>query len=213
MGEEDIFDDKKSDVSFTDKKKDYEFSPEKTSHRTQLFIGLGIFVIAGVLIALAISGIIDVFVEPEPFNESQVKEPEQSPIQKGSSEVPSAFGEGEVNGYYLVTTQDTWYGDYIDGREIPSKINLNKDSKVNFRCFEDEHLRTSIYFGTFRNNVMNDLDVKVFIDGILVEQKITNGNQALIVEGSCYSHQPTIKTESITPVLPDVVTANVTGLN
>ncbi len=176
---------------------------------------MGIFVIVGVLIALAITGIIDIFVEPEPFNESpQVKEPEQIPIQKeGSGEVASAFGEGQVNGYYLVTTQDTWYGDYIDGREIPSKINLDKDSKINFRCFEDEHLRTSIYFGTFRNNIMNDLNVKVFIDGIQVEEKTTNGNQALIVEGSCYSQQPTIKTESITPVLPDVVTANVTGLN
>lgn len=223
MGEEDIFDDKKSEVRFGDKKKDTVFKPEKPSHRTQLIIGLAIFVVVGVLIALAITGLIDVFEEPVPFDKGTnavqtAKESEQSPIQKeASSEVLSAFGEGQVNGYYLVTTQDSWYGDYIDGRKIPSKINLNKDSKINFRCYEDKHLGTSVYFGTFRNNIMNSLDVKVFIDRQLIEQKVTNGNQAIIVEGSCYSQQPTIATERVKvettkPDLPDVVTINVTGL-
>lgn len=224
MGEEDIFDEKKSDVTFTDKKKDY-FQPEKTSHRTQLLIGLTIFVVVGVLIALAITGLIDVFEQPEVEFGNSIQEPQENKpviIQKESEgEVSSAFGEGEVNGYYLITTQDSWYGDYIDGRQIPSKINLDKDSKVNFRCFEDKHLGTSIYFGTFRNNIMNNLEVEVFIDGMLVQQKSTGGNQALIVEGSCYSHQPIISTERIKvettettkPNIPDVVTINVTGDN
>lgn len=92
-------------------------------------------------------------------------------------------------GYYMVTTDDDWYGDFVDIRKIPSKIEKSGNLKINFRCYTDDFQETSTYFGTFRNVIDNDLTVEVYINGLEVESKSTNTNKALILEGSCYGHE------------------------
>jgi len=201
---------------------------KKPSRRLQLFIGLGIFILVGVLIAFALTGVIDV-IDLEPFDSSQcdygvksnlfgqscITEEEyieinkfeevkdqpsqtqtQTPfIERGSyKEVASTFGQVvdktvTPSGYYVITSRDSWYGDFIDGNKIPKKIDLNQNTRVNFKCFTDEHLATSVYFGTFRNNLENDLLVEVYIDGLEIKSKSTDRNSALILEGSCYGHE------------------------
>jgi len=170
----------------------------------------------------------------EEYNESQVPEGieisiEEEPIQniptvddKPFEDVSTATDIVEVEktkdtiGYFMVTTDDDWYGDFVDFRKVPSKIEKNGSLQVNFRCFVDEFQGTSTYFGTFRNVVQSDLSVKVFIGGVEVDSQSTNSNKALILEGSCYSHEPAKTTEriiveTVSPDLPDVVTINTTG--
>ncbi len=95
----------------------------------------------------------------------------------------------EPIGYYMVTTNDDWYGDFVDIRKIPSKIEKSGSMKINFRCFTDDFQGTSTYFGTFRNVIDSNLTVEVYINGIEVEVQSTNVNKALILEGSCYGHE------------------------
>ncbi len=102
-------------------------------------------------------------------------------------QVPSATKQPD--GYFSVTTTDSWYGDYIDGSEVPRKIDLNERARIEFSCYVDEHLGTSVYFGTFRNNLENDLTVEVYIGGLEADSKTTDSNKALILEGSCYGHE------------------------
>ncbi|MCP6727154.1 MAG: hypothetical protein KJI69_03960 [Patescibacteria group bacterium] len=95
----------------------------------------------------------------------------------------------EPIGYYMVTTTDDWYGDFVDIRKVPSKIEKSGSMKINFRCFTDEFQGTSTYFATFRNVIDSNLTVEVYINGIEVETQTTNVNKALILEGSCYGHE------------------------
>jgi len=92
-------------------------------------------------------------------------------------------------GYYLVTSNGDWYGDFVDIRKIPSKIEKSGNLKINFRCFTDDFQGTSTYFATFRNVIDNNLTVEVYINGLEVESKSTTSNKALILEGSCYGHE------------------------
>jgi len=92
-------------------------------------------------------------------------------------------------GYYMVTTNDDWYGDFVDIRKIPSKIEKSGNLKINFRCYTDDFQGTSTYFATFRNVIDNNLTVEVYINGLEVESQSTTTNKALILEGSCYGHE------------------------
>lgn len=233
MGDDDIFDEdgditeevhQESSVST----KNEENIP-KSSRKTQLIIGGGIFTGIGVLIFLALTGIIDV-TESEPFDSAQcnfgvnsnffgdrcISQKEYNELQEvkdvfdekpttvdqnptgssgGTEDVSSASDKVEVKksnnpiGYYLVTSNDDWYGDYVDIRKIPSKIEKSGSMKVNFECFTDSFARTSTYFATFRNVIQNDLSVEVYINGLEVESKSTDKNKALILEGSCYGNE------------------------
>lgn len=242
MGDDSIFDDEgepKSNVQGQDEqtvnedlgKQNSDYVAQKPSRRTQLLIGFGIFVIIGVLIFLAFTGIIDVTngTESKPFDETQCqfgvttfffetrcmtleefeemeKEKEdQKPITPitekpttggdgGTKDVSSTSDKVEIEksndpiGYYIITTDGDWYGDYIDIRKIPSKIEKSGSMKINFMCYTDKFAGTSTYFGTFRNVIDNNLTVEVFINGIEVQSKSTEKNQALILEGTCYGH-------------------------
>lgn len=233
MGDEGIFDDEENTgVKTEDKTIDEEEEDDvitKPSKRTQMAIGGGIFVGIGVLIVLALTGVIDVIdvVESEPFDGSQCQfgvhsdffgercitleefeamqgeeeKPEPKPVEQPSSgngdtkDVSSASDKVEIEktnepiGYYIITTEGDWYGDYVDFRKVPSKIEENGNMKVSFRCYTDNFAGTSTYFGTFRNVIADDLTVEVYINGIEVQIKSTDKNRALILEGSCYGHE------------------------
>lgn len=136
----------------------------------------------------------------EEFEESQ-KKPEEKK-STGSSQPPASGGgtkdvsstsdkvelekTKEPIGYYQITTNDDWYGDYVDFRKIPNKIEKSGSMKVNFRCFTDDFQGTSTYFATFRNVIQDNLKVDVYIGDTLVQSKSTTKNSALILEGSCY---------------------------
>jgi len=138
---------------------------------------------------------------PAPTSQEQLDEEQsvtqdttpRNPIQP-KQEVESTFVQPDpqvavVNGYYIISSGDSWYGDYIDGSEVPRKIELNQATRINFQCYTDPHLKTSVYFGVFRNNVENDLTVEVYIEGMEANSKTTTSNKALILEGSCYGHE------------------------
>ena len=94
----------------------------------------------------------------------------------------------EVLGYYLVTSDDDWYGDFVDFREIPNKIEKSGAQQINFRCYTDDFQGTSTYFATFRNVLKPNLSVDVFINGEKVQTQSTDTNRALILEGNCYGN-------------------------
>jgi len=138
---------------------------------------------------------------PPPTTQEQLDEEQRvtqditptNPIQP-KQEVQSTFVQPDpqveiVEGYYLISSADSWYGDYIDGSEVPRKIDLTQATRINFQCYTDPHLETSVYFGVFRNNVENNLTVEVYIEGLEVQSKSTDSNKALILEGSCYGHE------------------------
>ncbi len=113
----------------------------------------------------------------------------------GTKDVSSASDKVELEktkdmiGHYMITSNDDWYGDFVDIRKVPSKIEESGNMKISFRCFKDDFAGTSTYFGTFRNVIENDLTVDVYINGLEVESKSTTTNKALILEGSCYGHE------------------------
>ena len=205
---------KKETTTFAEEKhpKEEYIKPAGSSRKVQLVIGLGIFVGVGVLILLALTGMIDI-TNNEPFDASQCEYGTisgffekrcmtEEEFNEAEELIDIAEGTGTVipvkqvpsitkkpDGYYSITTTDSWYGDYIDGSEVPRKIDLNDRARVEFSCYVDEHLGTSVYFGTFRNNVENDLTVEVYIGGMEANAKTTNSNKALILEGSCYGHE------------------------
>ena len=171
---------------------------------------IGAIVVIGVIIVIVYaSGIITVpnnvleNMNPIELGESVDKPVENQPVKPvdkpaesgGTKDVSSASDKVEIEktkdpiGYYMVTTDDDWYGDFVDIRKIPSKIEKSGSMKVNFRCYTDDFQGTSTYFGTFRNVVDNDLSVEVYINGLEVESQSTNTNKALILEGSCYGHE------------------------
>ncbi len=166
---------------------------------------IGAVLIIGVILAIVYaSGIINIpdnmFDNMKPIEDSDDvrvvdgNKPEK-PKDEPFKDVSSASDKVEVEktkdpiGYYMVTTDDDWYGDFVDIRKIPSKIEKSGSMKVNFRCYTDDFQGTSTYFGTFRNVVDNDLSVEVYINGLEVESQSTNTNKALILEGSCYGHE------------------------
>lgn len=206
---------KKETATFADKEKHpKEEHKPKASNRKLAVIGFSLIVGVGVLLYLALTGTIDVTNlgnENEPFDasacefgvksgffekrcmtEEEIIESEETgtvipPQSTPVKQVPSITKQPD--GYFLITTTDSWYGDYIDGSEVPRKIDLNDRAKVEFSCYVDEHLGTSVYFGTFRNNLENDLTVEVYIGGLEANSKTTESNKALILEGSCYGHE------------------------
>lgn len=140
-------------------------------------------------------------VTQEEFDAMQEKpeEKEQKPVDTtpppssgGTKDVSSASDKvelektKEVLGYYMVKSNDDWYGDYVDFRKIPSKIEEKGDMKISFRCYTDDFAGTSTYFATFRNVLQDHLQVDVYLRDKLVETKSTDTNKALILEGSCY---------------------------
>ncbi len=163
-----------------------------------VIITLSYFVVAGIEFPDEILQNINPIELGESIDKPEVQETEKPQEQPKADEpfrdVSSTSDKVEVEktndviGYFMVTSENSWYGDYVDFRKIPSKIEKSGNMKVNFRCFTDEFQGTSIYFGTFRNIVDNDLTVEVFIKGIKVDSKSTTSNKALILEGSCYGN-------------------------
>lgn len=132
---------------------------------------------------------------PEPVKPVTTTKPPPEEDKDPFRDVSSTSDKVEVSkskeplGYFMVTTDDDWYGDFVDFRKIPSKIEKSGSMKVSFRCFTDEFQGTSTYFGTFRNQIDSDLTVEVYINGLEVDSKTTTTNKALILEGSCYGHE------------------------
>jgi len=157
---------------------------------------VGAVVIIGVIIAIVYaSGIITIpdnvldNMKPIELGES-INNPIETPVvapqeSGGTKDVSSTSDKVEIEktndpiGYYMITTNDDWYGDYVDIRKIPSKIEKSGSMKVSFRCYTDDFQGTSTYFGTFRNVVDNNLTVEVYINGLEVESQSTNTNRAL----------------------------------
>ena len=103
----------------------------------------------------------------------------------GASDQVQVEKTKDVLGYYLITSSGDWYGDYVDFRKLPNKIENSGDMKISFRCFADDFLGTSTYFANFRNNINDYLKVEVYINDVLRDTKETNSNTALILEGTC----------------------------
>lgn len=118
-----------------------------------------------------------------PSEESQGGEPLRD-ISDSSDKVEVEKTK-DILGYYMVTTDGDWYGDYVDFRKLPNKLDKTGTQKINFRCFNDDFLKTSTYFGTFRNIIENKMKVEVFINDKLVNEQSTDVNRAIIIEGSC----------------------------
>lgn len=131
----------------------------------------------------------DIDLNPIELGESIDKQNQQG--SGGTNDVSSATDKVELEvtndpiGYFVITTKGVWYGDYVDFREIPSKINENGTKKINFRCYTDEFAGTSTYFGNFRNVIEDEMTIEVYIRGIEVETQSTKTNKAIIVEGDC----------------------------
>lgn len=131
-------------------------------------------------------------IQEEPKPKEIQEKPSTGGGSGGTKDVSSASDKVEIEktndmiGYYMITSNGDWYGDFVDIRKIPSKIEESGDMKVNFRCYKDDFAGTSTYFGTFRNVIENDLTVEVYINAIQVNSKSTDTNKALILEGSCF---------------------------
>jgi len=134
-------------------------------------------------------------IQEEKEKPKEIQEKPTTGGSSGSKDVSSASDKVEIEktndmiGYYMITSKGDWYGDFVDIRKIPSKIEENGDMKVNFRCYKDDFAGTSTYFGTFRNVIENNLNVEVYISGIKVNSKSTDTNKALILEGSCFGNE------------------------
>jgi len=190
-----------------------EVKKEEKKHRPELIkptvgrarvVGISVISVVIAVIVIMATGVIQVNI-PEslitipPTSESQLAE-ERELVDKGFKErpvkeVPSTSENinveqiTSISGYFMVSSCCTWYGDYVDSGKVPKKIEKAGNTKVNFNCFNDEHLGTQTYFGTFKNVLDPFLSVEVFINEKQVQSKTTNAGSALIVEGSCLGNE------------------------
>lgn len=105
-------------------------------------------------------------------------------FQKNTDQVQLSVGQGEIF-YYNIVTNGKWSGDYVDGKKVPKGISLTDTKKFQFRCYYDEVLDTSTYFATFRGLEGNPLLVQILYGEVIVDEKISSANQAIVLEGSC----------------------------
>lgn len=107
-----------------------------------------------------------------------------SDFQKNFDEVKLTVGQGEIF-YFNIVTNGKWSGDYVDGLKVPKGIFMEGDKKFPFRCFYDEMVDISTYFGTFRGLEGNPLLVEVLYGEVVIDERISSANQAIVLEGSC----------------------------
>jgi len=167
-------------------------------------VGISVISVVIAVIAIMATGVIQVDI-PEslitlPATSDTQLANEKEIVDKGNdkspvTEVPStsenviAGLNNGIAGYFMVSSCCDWYGDFVDMNKVPKKIEKAGNTKVNFVCFNDEHLETQTYFGTFKNVLDPVLLVDVFINGVKVQSKTTNSGSALIVEGSCLGNE------------------------
>lgn len=105
-------------------------------------------------------------------------------IQKSIEEVQLTVTQGQIKSY-SIETEGSWSGDYIDGNKIPSGIIFDGNKDFQFRCYDDQVLETSTYFGTFKNLEGNPINVMVFSGNDIINEQKSALNQAVTLEGKC----------------------------
>ncbi len=200
-----------SDVSakvISDKSKKEEKKPrpeliKPTVGRAKV-VGISVISVVIAIIVIMATGVIEVnipesLISPPPTSESELAKAkeiaEQGSDKSPVKEVPSTLDMDQnqlnqrISGYFMVSSCCNWYGDYVDSGKVPKKIEQAGNTQVNFFCFNDEHLGTQTYFGTFKNVLDPFLTVDVYINEKQVQSKTTTGGSALIVEGSCLGNE------------------------
>jgi len=167
-------------------------------------VGISVISVVIAVIVIMATGVIQVDIpeslitlpttsESELGNEKEIvdKGNDKSPVTEvpSTSENVNAELNNNIAGYFMVSSCCDWYGDFVDMNKVPKKIEKAGNTKINFICFNDEHLETQTYFGVFKNVLDPVLLVDVFINGVKVQSKTTNSGSALIVEGSCLGNE------------------------
>jgi len=160
-------------------------------------VGISVISVVIAIIVIMATGVIQVDIPeslitiPSQEKESVGQESDEEPFKEVSSTVPLDQNQlnQRISGYFMVSSCCNWYGDYVDIGKVPKKIEKAGNTKVNFICFNDEHLETHTYFGTFKNVLDPFLTVDVYINEKQVQSKTTTGGSALIVEGSCLGNE------------------------
>lgn len=160
-------------------------------------VGISVISVVIAVIVIMATGVIEINIP-----ESLITTPSQEKVSVGQESDEEPFKEVSsatdpvnivpvdgIAGYFMVSSCCNWYGDFVDMGKVPKKIENAGNTKVNFICFNDEHLETQTYFGTFKNVLDPFLKVDVFINGKEVQSKTTNSGSALIVEGSCLGNE------------------------
>jgi hypothetical protein len=167
-------------------------------------VGISVISVVIAVIVIMATGVIELDI-PESLitlpttSETQLSD-ERKAIEQGSGNEPfkevssaSDMVDLELNngiaGYFMVSSCCNWYGDFVDFNKVPKKIEQAGNAQVNFVCFNDEHLETQTYFGTFKNVLDPFLSIDVYINGKQVQSKTTTSGSALIVEGSCLGNE------------------------
>jgi hypothetical protein len=148
-------------------------------------VGVSVIGVVIAVIVIMATGVIQVnipesLITPPPTSESELAN-EREIAEQGSDksplkEVPSTSENVNVEQKTSIA-------------KVPKKIEKAGNTKINFNCFNDEHLGTQTYFGTFKNVLDPFLKVDVFINEKQVQSKTTNAGSALIVEGSCLGNE------------------------
>ena len=105
-------------------------------------------------------------------------------IQKTLEEVQLTVTQGQIKSY-SIETEGMWSGDYIDGNKVPSGIQFDGNKDFQFRCYDDQVLETSTYFGTFKNLEGKSINVIVFSGDKIIQEQKSSLNQAVTLEGKC----------------------------
>jgi len=105
-------------------------------------------------------------------------------IQKTLEEVQLSVTQGQIKSY-SIETEGMWSGDYVDGNKVPSGITFDGNKDFQFRCYDDQVLGTSTFFGTFKNLEGNPINVMVLSGNEIIQEQKSALNQAVTLEGKC----------------------------
>ncbi len=167
-------------------------------------IGVSVIAVVITVIAIMATGVIEIDIpeslitlpttpETQLGEEKEITEQEtgREPFKEVSSASDQVNLEQNIGiaGYYMVSSCCNWYGDYVDIGKVPKKIENAGNTRVNFICFNDEHLGTHTYFGTFKNVLDQFLTIDVYINEVKVQTRTTASGSALILEGSCLGNE------------------------
>ena len=97
-------------------------------------------------------------------------------------ESPSTVFESTVstNLFYEIITNADWQGDYVDYDEKPKPIKGSGNTKLGFKCSEENK-----FFGAFFTVAGQPIEIIVWDYGVILDSEKSTSRSTLILEGVC----------------------------
>lgn len=177
-------------------KKHGTYIEQSHSKRKLLLISLGFIAAVIILFVLVVFTVdfneIDIIPIPfddfdiNPFDSEEIETDiipeERQPPDKPIIEDDESDSEN-LDGRYEIFTERSWRTDYSNGAKKPIQFSNIGNYIVGFDCWNENNI--DYYFSIFQNVEGDGLKIQVWFNDKMVNEKSTDANKPLILEGIC----------------------------